>query len=333
MVVCCTVFPSPAADITVCSFNIKWLGHYTAKEYQILAKVISQYDVVAIQELVAPPYLRTLPDSTALQPDPEAAAFFNEMTQVHGYTYLLSPEGTGTEPTNHASGTGTEWFALFYRAARFTRACHLPTGFVCAVVKANGTFDRVPYAFALRSVETGFDFVIVSVHLHAGDTSEDARRRSGELQTVACWIRSRSYLGEKHYIILGDMNFADCSETTASVPDGLWYLNPDSKGGCVSTSVGLREPHPYDNVLYTPDVPLDEARGLTVVRLLDAVASTSAWLYPEMGGASASARFAEHFSDHNPVVAVLQEPPYDVDSRAASANRTGLAEWALPVEQ
>ena len=44
-----------ADSLTVCSFNIKWLGYYAERECEALEHVLSNYDVIVIQKIVDPP--------------------------------------------------------------------------------------------------------------------------------------------------------------------------------------------------------------------------------------------------------------------------------------
>ncbi len=77
----------PGADptaFTVCSFNIQFFGPSRVSDDAVLARVVDCSDIVAVQELVAPPYKGTSPGGKAFKPDKEAAEYFAAM-QTLGY--------------------------------------------------------------------------------------------------------------------------------------------------------------------------------------------------------------------------------------------------------
>lgn len=98
---------SASESVTICSFNIQFLGSSTHRDNAALAGLVKDYDVVVVQELVAPPYPGSFPDGSPFEPDPQAAAFFDAM-KANGADYWLSEEDTGT------GGEGDE--ALVVRA-------------------------------------------------------------------------------------------------------------------------------------------------------------------------------------------------------------------------
>lgn len=55
-----------AASLKVASFNIQFLGHFKNKDDESLATLLEQFDLVFIQELVAPPTSGTYPDGSVV---------------------------------------------------------------------------------------------------------------------------------------------------------------------------------------------------------------------------------------------------------------------------
>ena len=49
--------------ISICSFNIQFLGHFKARDNNTLSKILKPYDIVVIQEMVAPPVSGTFPSN------------------------------------------------------------------------------------------------------------------------------------------------------------------------------------------------------------------------------------------------------------------------------
>ena len=98
---------SGAGQLTVCSFNIQFLGNSRERDDRALAGVVAPYDIVVVQELVSPPFPGQFPDGTSLKPDAESAEFFAEMNSL-GFSYVTSEEDTGTGDNIHRNGSSTE---------------------------------------------------------------------------------------------------------------------------------------------------------------------------------------------------------------------------------
>ena len=289
--------PEPTPEtITVCSFNIQFLGSFRQRDNAALASILRGYDVVVIQELVAPPYEGTFPDSTAFRPDPEAAAFFDEMDAL-GFAWVLSEEDTGRGADNHYNSTATEWWVAFYDPDSVSVAGDLPGGFLAEDRTQNPDFDRVPYAFPFRSVDGDLDFVLISVHLAPG--RGESERRLHELDSINDWISAQSGT-ERDYIILGDMNIEDEEELQQVVPGLFHSLNEE----CVPTNTNVNGPRPYDHVMYVPEytTEIDEGYGFEVVNLISAMRPfwNEDGVYPGEGEYRHDA-FRYRYSDHHPV--------------------------------
>jgi hypothetical protein len=282
------------ATLSICSFNIQFLGHFKDRDNVALAAILAGYDIVVIQELVAPPYPLSFQDGTPATADDEARAFFEEMNS-NGFKYWLSEEDTGPGAENHKNTTGTEWWVAFYKPGAVARADDLPHGFLAEDRSANPAYDRVPYAFAFRSADQDVDFVLVSVHLAPGSSA----RRSAELGGIARWIdlEDRS---EHDFIVLGDMNIQDCTELASITPDGFVSLNAN----CEATNT-TATPKPYDHVLYQPEFSPEVQAELTIVDLVAAMRPfwTSDAPYP--GDPYNHNAFRVVYSDHRPIVFTL----------------------------
>ena len=213
---------SPSLAIT--SFNIQFLGQSTKRDDAALAMVLRDYDIVVVQELISPPYEGNYPDGAEFRPDVEATEFFDAMTAL-GYEYELSVEDTGTRPANHNNGTGTEWWVVFYKDNKVKIADELPTEFLADDRTENDHYERVPHAFAFRTLEGELDFVLISVHLKPGGSSSDKARRKVELDAIADWVDDHDD-DEKDFIILGDMNIEDCDELEDVTPAGFVSSRP-----------------------------------------------------------------------------------------------------------
>jgi len=288
---------SQTGSLTICSFNIQFLGNSPVRDDAALASILADYDVVVIQELVSPPYSGTFPNGDPFKPDPQSAEFFDEMESL-GFDFVLSEEDTGTGDHIHRNGSATEWWVAFFKSATVHVAADLPSGFLAADRSNNDDYERVPYAFAFRTSDESLDFVLISVHLKPG-ASERGRRRH-ELTTIAAWIDAHDQT-EKDFIILGDTNIENAEELATATPGGYLSLNDE----CRPTNTNVNGPKPYDHIMFntTHTGEIDRHVDCRVVDLIDAMRE---WWDASMGSYPGEPyghnRFRKYYSDHHPVV-------------------------------
>lgn len=207
---------------------------------------------------------------------------------------------------------------VFYKASKVKLADGLPTEFLADDRTDNEHYERVPYAFAFRSPEGNFDFVIISVHLMPDSSGKE--RRQEELTAISEWVDSHDDK-EKDFIILGDMNIEDCDELREVTPTGFLSLNDE----CEATNTNVNGPKPYDHVMYRPaftkEKEIDKKFDFRVFNLIEAMRPfwNSTDSYP--GGAVNPIGLPEYnhddfrafYSDHHPVVFKLTVPAADDD--------------------
>ncbi len=310
-------FASGDAAISICSFNIQFLGQSNDRDNDALAKILKDFDIVVIQEVLAPPYKGTYPDGTNYNPDKRVTGFFDKMS-AEGFDYVLSPEDTGPGKENHKNSNATEWWVTFYKPEKVKAAVDLPNGFLEEDRTANEFYDRVPYAFAFRTLDDNLDFDLISVHLRPDNSSEDKLRRKEELTAIRDWIDDNDET-EKDFIILGDMNISDYDELRDVTPGGFSSLNDE----CRSTNTNVNGPKPYDHVMYrsrfTKEV--DKKFDFRVFNLVEAMRPYWISEEPYPGGAVNPIeqpeynhnKFRKYYSDHNPVLFRLIIPDKDDD--------------------
>ena len=299
-------------SLTVCSFDINQLGYYAEKDGRALAHVLAHYDVVVIQGIVAPPYEGAFPNGDPYEPDAQVADFFDEMTDRHGFAYVLSEEDTGKRLINHSNEPWTEWFVVFYDPAKLEPADGLPQTYLAEDVSANPVYDRVPHAFSLQHVETGFDFVVISVHLHEGAEEADRVKRAEELRAIVAWIDGQT-TEETEYLVVGSMGFADCSEILSATPADCRFLNPTYAGDCLATDGALVPSRPHDGVLFVQRVEVDYVFGLRVIDLVAGLAAVWNPFNEPIEDAFEELGYARVISDHNPIVFRFQLASGDWD--------------------
>lgn len=297
--------------IRACSFNIQFLGHSRRRDHEALAAILEPYDLVLVQELVAPPYAGKFPNGKSYKPDPQARSFFEAMKKL-GFSYILSEEDT-SKARNHSNSPGSEWWVAFYRDDVLDPAEDLPRGFISEIRVKHPVFSRVPYAFAFRTDDKRLDFVAVSVHL-APDPGKKARAtRRREISAIADWVEKQMG-SEEDVLIVGDMNVHDKKELVQFLPDGWNSLNDE----CRDTSANRNGSKPYDHVLYRARnrmASLDTGFDCKVVDLRDKMQPFWKSADPYPGGASAydHDNFRAWYSDHMPLEFRLKIPEKDTD--------------------
>lgn len=317
--------------IFICSFNVQWLGNSVDRKNQALAQILAEQgcDVVAIQELVAPPDLRelpssphyksfhpaTFPDGTSHRPKDNVTDFFLAMYQAGYDDFILSEEDTGRSARNKVNSSATEWWVAFYRTSKVLPAEDLPQGFLSTKVSAHPHWDRVPYAFAFRAVEGAFDFVLISVHLRPGTGPANRARRAEELGHIKQWINTQmESVSEQDYVILGDMNLYNGEELRSAQPEGFISLNSEARH---PTNTNLNSPQPYDhamvNPLTTPEIPVEN--NFVVLNLLELAAPFWSQPLPYPGDPENYQHnlFRRYFSDHHPVGFFVYPTHIDAD--------------------
>ena len=283
--------------LSICSFNIQFLGSSTKRDDHALADILKGYDIVVIQELVSPPYTGVFADSSNFKPDAESAEFFDEMKN-NGFQYVLSEEDTGTGDRNHLNSSATEWWVTFYKPGKVNVANDLPNGFLAEDRTNHDDFERVPYAFGFRTMNDSIDFVLISVHLKPEDNDESRNRRKQELSAIKYWIAENDDV-EKDFIILGDMNIYGEEELADVMPEGFVSLNDE----CVRTNTSAIS-RPYDHIMYNPEFTT-EIDSLYDIKVIDLIEVMREYWNPENGDYPGDPyvhnTFKQYYSDHHPV--------------------------------
>ena len=287
--------PFVPQPLNICSFNIQFLGNPKSRDNQALALLVAGFDIVVIQELVAPPYPGTFPDGTPYNPDPEAAQFFDAMREF-GFNFIMSEEDTGSGDNLHINSSSTEWWVVFFRENKVQVARDLPGGYLAADRSNNDDYERVPYAFPFRTTDGSCDFVLISVHLQPDQGPSYRARRKHELATIASWIDANDQF-EQDFIILGDMNIEGPEELADTTPAGFLSLNDE----CRPTNT--KHDRPYDHVMFRPEFTreIDPQVDMQVINLAEAMKQT--WNRPEPypGDPYDHNAFRAVYSDHDPV--------------------------------
>lgn len=235
--------------LMVCSFNIQFLGHFKERNDSLLTDFVEGYDIVVIQEMVAPPVDGKYPDGSPFSADPESNRFHSLMLDK-GFDFWCSEEDTG--PTkNHVSSSASEWWVMYYNNKLVPDTVDEPYGFLSDTLVANSKFQRVPYSFALKTKDGRNTFNLISVHLNPGGSSGDKAIRAVEFNGIAEWIQSNS-VKNKDFIVLGDCNIEDKDELKAISQNVFNNRYRSLNDNCASTNTKFYESKskgkPYDHI-------------------------------------------------------------------------------------
>ena len=242
-----SVFSFSQDTLSICSFNIQFLGHFKERKNDILAEILKDYDIVVVQEMVAPPIKGKYPDGAPYKKDLESGAFVEEMTK-NGFAYWLSAEDTG--PTkNHTPTTASEWWITFYKPQTVEPDSTRCYGFISQPLVNNPHFERVPYAFPFRTKDKKTNFTLLSVHLQPGNSLEERTRRQGELLQVFNWSTSQQE-SNKDFIVLGDCNIYDQKELFPFSTMKVQGLNANFQSTNTKLYESAAKGEPYDHVFH-----------------------------------------------------------------------------------
>lgn len=218
--------------LRIATFNIQVLGKAKSGKPEViaqLAKVIRQYDVVAVQEIR---------DLSGTAPRRLLAAINDR--DGSPYDMLLS-ERCGREPDDRNS---QEQYAFLYDT---TTVKALPGDHVFDDSEAD-LFQREPYLAHFRALHGGFSFVLINIHARP----QGAVSEIGALHDVVERART-AFPEEDDFIALGDFN-AGCSYASPSQLDALnlrgpsyFWIVPDDSDSNVSTGSACA----YDRIVAT----------------------------------------------------------------------------------
>lgn len=212
-----------AETMILASFNTLHLG-WDGKNYYETAKILSLFDIVALQEVMKKDGIIRLTKEL-------------ERVSNEKWAYHLSPYPVGN---NKKYG---EYYGFLYKKDKVTFIKSF--GFY----KENkNEFIREPYGAMFKSGK--FDFVLVNNHLLFGDKKEDRQKEAKELHKVYDYFQSLD-VKEKDVIILGDFNLPAYDSSFKDLfkhKDEIYYtVDPKYKTTIGKSSLA----NSYDNFFYS----------------------------------------------------------------------------------
>ena len=291
-----------AEELRIGSWNIQHLGWGENKSYPALARIASQFDVLAIQELMNEEALDTLRDRLASK--------------------------TGVEWTSlnsHRLGPGRyqEKYAFLWR----TDTVEYLDGAVVYLDDAD-LFVREPFSARFAGRESGRDFVLATVHILYGERVGD---RTPEIRALADywqWLEEIYPDTAPRRILAGDFNLRP--DHPAWQPLRQQAQSLITEGATTLSTRDRRYANLYDNLWLPRDTDLVvRDAGILEFPVLLTETTNRYWSHEKA---------RRHVSDHAPVYMLLGDVELyplrtgalDVPSRRASSTEGDRAEAEPP---
>lgn len=276
-----------AGEVRIASWNVQQLGWDNDKSFHAVARIASQYDFIAIQELMRAEAVEQLAD---------------ELTEKTGERWeTLSSEALGRSSYR-------EQYAFLWRSD----AVEYLDGAV-VYLDPGDRFAREPFSARFRVRETGLVFAAATVHIVYGDGIND---RTPEIRALADyweWLEAIYPEERERLLLMGDFNLPPDHAAWAPMRE---QARPLITNGASTLSTEDRVfANLYDNILVPRDHNFDitEAGILAFPEQLTAT-DTRYWSHE-------AAR--NHVSDHAPVH-VLIGP---VTPHAIRTGHLDVPEW------
>ncbi|MFH1303449.1 MAG: endonuclease/exonuclease/phosphatase family protein [Planctomycetota bacterium] len=214
--------PRNENTIRIASFNIQVFGQSKMQKPQvpqILARIIQQFDVVAVQEIRA-----------------QDLTFMDEFLSIlnsgnHRYAYLIGPRQGRT--------ASKEQYAYFYNTERI--AAHEKWSYT--VIDKYDKLHRPPYVAHFQTLgstsNNPFTFSLINIHTDPDETKQELNVLDDVYRVVA-----NDGSQEDDVILLGDLNVDDQHlGELGMVPDLIWTVS--------KVPTNTRKSKQYDNILFS----------------------------------------------------------------------------------
>lgn len=206
----------------IASFNTLHLG-WNGKDYYEQAEVISNFDIVALQEVMKEKGLEELVSNL-------------ENITNEPWEYHMSPESYG-------NNSYREHYAFIYKKEKVNFIRSLGT-----YPETNNEFIREPYGAMFRI--NNFDFIMVSQHSIFGKRKSDRRSEASQLVNVYNYFQDMDP-NEQDVFLVGDYNLPASDKGFSDLLnhyDEIYYaINPDFPTTIGKTSLTSS----YDNIFYS----------------------------------------------------------------------------------
>lgn len=210
--------------IRIASFNAKRLGH-GFKDYPLTARVLSSYDLVALQEVMT---------------DSGVENLVNELEKLDSvnptdWKYEISePVGRGSYKEHYAYVWKSDMVSLTANSSYLVDD------------EPEDHFIREPYVSTFKAGK--FDFTMISSHLIWGDSKAQRREEAKALAAVYGQVQDNDP-NENDVILVGDFNLPPTDKGWKEIKkiEGMsWLIKPPAK-----TTIGTKKISSlYDNIWF-----------------------------------------------------------------------------------
>ena len=260
---------SLAGELRIASWNIQNLGWGENKSYPALARVASQFDILAIQEVMSADAIEQL------------QARLTGKTGVEWQTLYSHRLGRSTYREKYAFLWRTDMVEYLDGAVVYIDAADL--------------FAREPFSARFRARESGEDFVLANVHITYGRRVSDRTPEIKALTDYWHWLAEIYPETARRRILLGDFNLRQNHPAWQSLNQAATPLI--TEGATTLSSHDRRYANLYDNIWLAHDSELDVRHaGILEFPVLLTETTGRHWSHEKA---------RRHVSDHAPVYLLL----------------------------
>lgn len=217
-----------SADVLLASWNLKRFGHNPEKNLEVVADVLDDYEVIALQEVMRVERMASLEQAL-------------DARSTVDWSHLCS----------HAIGRNSykEAYCFLWRTDRVT----YETG-ALVYLDPGDVFAREPFSAIFRSDE-GEAFLLATVHVVYGDSRVDRRHEARALRDYRDWLDEA--FPDLPIVLAGDFNLEPDDEALRPL---LAVARPViTKGATTLSSIDGRYANLYDHVWISGNVAASES--------------------------------------------------------------------------
>lgn len=214
-------------DISIASFNTLHLGWGSDKNFEIIASILSRFDLVALQEVMKEEAVATLVSQLESIPSSSGGSSLQ-------WDYIVSDK-LGTTKYK-------ESYAFIWKSDRISLIPN--SAFVHS--DENDEFIREPYVASFKA--GNIDFMLISAHFVFGDKLKERQDEARAMAEVYSKLQQADS-HENDLILLGDFNLPPTDVGWQDLKDltGIaWVLNPPSLTTVGKTGMSSL----YDNIWF-----------------------------------------------------------------------------------
>lgn len=210
-----------AEPILIGSFNTLRLG-IQEKDYVSMAKIVSKFDIVALQEVMNEKGLNRLRNEV-------------ENVSQDKWGYVISEKAVGSKEYK-------EYYAFIYRKSKVDKIESL------GLYKNGNSSEFIREPFAVKILSNKFDFVIITAHSIFGNSKNERKEEASRYHKVYKYFKDKSK--EEDILLMGDFNLEASDKSFKYFKDEYKVkevLNPNIFKSTISKNGRANS---YDNIFF-----------------------------------------------------------------------------------